>query len=66
LTQCQRRRCCRLKFGLDETELSCRGCQLPTGACDLLFSAAVPWTGTAYHIAKYDLHSDEARRVFFT
>jgi hypothetical protein len=31
-----------------------------------LFSAAAPRTGTGYHYAKHDLHSDASRRVFFT
>ncbi|MHC2281186.1 hypothetical protein ACVME8_007829 [Bradyrhizobium diazoefficiens] len=31
-----------------------------------LFSAAAPRTATGVHIAKHDLHNDEARRVFFT
>lgn len=31
-----------------------------------LFSAAAPRTGTGVHLAKHDLHNDEARRVFFT
>jgi hypothetical protein len=31
-----------------------------------LFSAAAQRTGTGYHHAKHNLHTDESRRVFFT